>query len=112
MRWKLTVPSTVTYITFLERRIADTEGKLTLHDASILCRVTHTAETLRTGDHSVPRIEAQIYGASDVPQHAEFGMDRTHMSIGVYMLIDGQPSRQAPTIYIYAPDAQVPLTPG
>jgi hypothetical protein len=51
----------------------DTEEKLTLHDASILCRVTHTAETLRTGDHSVPRIEAQIYNASDISQHAEFG---------------------------------------
>jgi hypothetical protein len=37
----------------------------TLHDASILCKVTQTAVTLRTGDHSFPRIEAQIFGAGD-----------------------------------------------
>ena len=33
----------------------------TLQDASMLCIVTQTATTLRTGDHSFPRIEAQIY---------------------------------------------------
>ncbi len=32
----------------------------TLHDASMLCKVTQTAVTLKTGDHSFPRIEAQI----------------------------------------------------
>jgi hypothetical protein len=32
----------------------------TLHEASMLCSVTHTAVTLKTGDHSFPRIEAHI----------------------------------------------------
>ena len=34
---------------------------LTLQEASMLCRVTQTATTLKTGDHSFPRIEAQIW---------------------------------------------------
>lgn len=33
---------------------------LTLQEANILCKVTQTATTLKTGDHSFPRIEAQI----------------------------------------------------
>ena len=32
-----------------------------MQEANILCRVTQTATTLKTGDHSFPRIEAQIY---------------------------------------------------
>lgn len=37
----------------------------------MLCRVMHTAETLRTGDHSVPRIEAQIYNTSETTRRAD-----------------------------------------
>lgn len=33
-------------------------GGLTLQEASIDCRVRQTADTLKTGDHSFPRIEA------------------------------------------------------
>lgn len=32
----------------------------TLHDANMLCNVTQTAITLSTGDHSFPKMEAQI----------------------------------------------------
>ena len=33
----------------------------TLQEASMLCRVMHIALTVRTGDQSFARIEAQIY---------------------------------------------------
>ena len=41
------------------------EDRRTLQDANMLCRVTQTATTLNTGDHSFPNIEAQIYRAGE-----------------------------------------------
>lgn len=58
--------------------------EVTLHDASMLCSVTQTADTLNTGDHSVPRMEAQICGESETETRS--GWTRTHMSIGVHVL--------------------------
>jgi hypothetical protein len=65
------------------------EGRgLTLQDANMLCRVTQTATTLRTGDHSFPSIDAQIYneGTNRVILARKRRDGRTHMTIGIHVL--------------------------
>jgi hypothetical protein len=60
----------------------------TLHEASILCSVTHTETTLNTGDQSDPRMEAHICITRELATHMQSGgTDETHMAIRVYMLI-------------------------
>lgn len=60
-------PSRVAYHQANDRLASAIGGRMrekterTLHDASMLCSVTHTEMTLRTGDHSLPRMDAQIY---------------------------------------------------
>ena len=56
---------------------------LTLQEANILCKVTQTATTLRTGDHSFPRIEAQIYIRISITKvHSLHDSDlRAHLNI-------------------------------
>lgn len=53
----------------------------------MLCIVTHTATTLRTGDHSLPRIDAQIFKQSDqdIVDYGRRGM--SYVSVRVYMLM-------------------------
>ena len=86
--------------------------KLTLHDASMLWSVTQTAETLRTGDHSVPRIEAQILclirnGTACWPGCKYCA----HMSVGVYMLTTVNCHLRVQH-WIHTPDAQEAWSPG
>lgn len=74
----------------------------------MLCRVTHTAETLRTGDHSVPRIEAQIYDTSETTRradlwqvlssHVRWNIHAKHRSVVTSIV----------RLLIYTPDAQAP----
>lgn len=40
-------------------RLSKMDG--TLHEASMLCMVTQIDTTLRTGDHSLPKMDAHIY---------------------------------------------------
>ena len=65
-------------------------AEVTLHDANMLWSVTQTADTLNTGDHSVPRMEAQICDESEIGTRG--GWTWTHMSVGVHMLRSGQRS--------------------
>ena len=48
---------------------------VTLHDANMLCSVTQTADTLNTGDHSVPRMEAQIYDRLEIEIRVVCGLN-------------------------------------
>lgn len=64
------------------------EKERALHDASMLWSVTQTAITLNTGDHSVPRMDAQICSTvplgtgSHFPEHE----GETYVSVRVYVL--------------------------
>jgi hypothetical protein len=58
----------------------------TLHEASILWRVTQTAVTLKTGLQSVPSIDAQIY-KRDESEHGTGKFRTTDMAIGIHMLV-------------------------
>ena len=57
--------------------------------------VTQTETTLRTGDHSLPRIDAHIFGNSGSTGVARCGQDETHMAIGVYVLMVWSDRRDA-----------------
>lgn len=54
----------------------------------MLCKVMQTAVTLKTGDHSEPRIDAQIWRDQGSMTGSGGGADRgAYMAIGVDMLI-------------------------
>ena len=54
----------------------------------MLCKVMQTEMTLKTGDHSLPRIEAQILAGAQVRliPTVEFCASDTYMAIGVHLL--------------------------
>lgn len=54
----------------------------------MLWSVTQTAETLSTGDHSVPRMDAQICKIRDQSSTSEGGDvdEDAHMAVGIDML--------------------------